>query len=245
MILPKKQDAKHKAWLYRLLSTIYNDPYLASVLCFKGGTSAAMRGFLDRFSIDLDFDYLGKKTEIKETSKKLEKIFKKLGLEIKDKSLSVPQYFLRYPSKIGARNPLKIDITYPAPKSNKYETIRFKEIDRIITTQTIETMFANKLVALIERYEKNKSIAGRDLYDIHHFFFNGFDYNSEVIKERRQKKVIDFLIELVVFIKKEITQTIIDQDINHLIQYDKFKKLRLVIKKETLMFLNDEIERLK
>ena len=97
----------------------------------------------------------------------------------------------------------------------------------------------------IERYEKNKSIAGRDLYDIHHFFFNGFDYNSEVIKERRQKKVIDFLIELVVFIKKEITQTIIDQDINHLIQYDKFKKLRLVIKKETLMFLNDEIERLK
>ncbi|MBT3689876.1 nucleotidyl transferase AbiEii/AbiGii toxin family protein [bacterium] len=245
MILPKKQDAKHKAWLYRLLSTIYNDPYLASVLCFKGGTSAAMRGFLDRFSIDLDFDYLGKKTEIKETSKKLEKIFKKLGLEIKDKSLSVPQYFLRYPSKIGARNTLKIDITYPAPKSNKYETIRFKEIDRIITTQTIETMFANKLVALIERYEKNKSIAGRDLYDIHHFFFNGFDYNSEVIKERRQKKVIDFLIELVVFIKKEITQTIIDQDINHLIQYDKFKKLRLVIKKETLMFLNDEIERLK
>ena len=245
MILPKKQDAKHKAWLYRLLSTIYNDLYLASVLCFKGGTSAAMRGFLDRFSIDLDFDYLGKKTEIKETSKKLEKIFKKLGLEIKDKSLSVPQYFLRYPSKIGARNTLKIDITYPAPKSNKYETIRFKEIDRIITTQTIETMFANKLVALIERYEKNKSIAGRDLYDIHHFFFNGFDYNSEVIKERRQKKVIDFLIELVVFIKKEITQTIIDQDINHLIQYDKFKKLRLVIKKETLMFLNDEIERLK
>ncbi len=245
MILPKKEDAKHKAWLYRLLSAIYDDSYLASVLCFKGGTSAAMRGFLDRFSIDLDFDYVGKKNEIQGTSQKLEKIFKNLGLEIKDKSSSVAQYFLRYPTKSEERNTLKIDITYPTPKSNKYETIRFKEIDRIITTQTIETMFANKLVALIERWEKNKSIAGRDLYDIHYFFFNSFNYDSQVIEERRQVKVITFLNELVLFIKKELSQTIIDQDINHLIQYDKFKKIRLVIKKETLMFLNDEIKRLK
>ena len=57
----------------------------------------------------------------------------------------------------------------PPPKSNVYETVRLVEIDRIATCQTIETMFANKLVALIERREKTGSIAGRDLYDVHHF----------------------------------------------------------------------------
>ena len=39
MQLPNPKDAKHKAWLYRILSAFYDDPYLASVLYFKGGIS--------------------------------------------------------------------------------------------------------------------------------------------------------------------------------------------------------------
>src|SRR5665647_3161961 len=179
MITPKAQDAKHKAWLFRLLSAIADDAYLVGVLYFKGGTCAAMQGFLDRFSVDLDFDYLGKKEDIADVQKKMEEIFEKLGLEIKDKSKKVPQYFLRYDSKPGERNTLKVDISFPPPESNKYESVEIIEIDRIMHCQTIETMFANKLVALIERYEKNRSIAGRDLYDVHHFFMQGFRYDGE------------------------------------------------------------------
>ena len=48
MILPDKQDSLHIAWLYRLLTTIYDDRFLAGALCFKGGTCAAMRGILDK-----------------------------------------------------------------------------------------------------------------------------------------------------------------------------------------------------
>lgn len=245
MIIPNKKEAKHKAWLYRLLSKIYDNQLLATSLYFKGGTCAAMRGFLDRFSIDLDFDYAAKDQDISLVRKNMEKVFKDIGLIIKEKSQKVPQYFLKYPAKVGERNTIKIDVTMPPLKSNKYKIEEIEEIDRIIMCQTIETMFANKLVALIDRYEKNKSIAGRDVYDIHYFFMQGFDYNKDVIVERRKKSVNIFLKELIVFIKKYITNTILDQDINTLLPYDKFKKIRKTLKQEVLMFLNDEVKRLE
>ena len=244
MILPNPKEARHKAWLYRLLAGIYDDQFLASALYFKGGTCAAMRGLLDRFSIDLDFDYVAGKTEIEAVRKNMEKVFKALGLQIKEVSRKAPQYFLKYPAGPAERSTIKIDITLPPPKANKYEPIALTEIDRIVICQTIETMFANKLVALIDRFELNHAIAGRDIYDIHHFFMNGFGYDREVIKERRGTEAKAFFLELKKFIETKITQTIIEQDINTLLPYDKFKKIRLVLKKETLMFLNDEIKRL-
>jgi len=244
MILPSPKDAKHKAWLYRLLGAIYDDPFLASALYFKGGTCAAMRGFLDRFSVDLDFDYVKPPEDLKKTRKKLEIIFGNLELDIKDKSQKVPQYFLKYPAKVNERNTLKIDVTAPPQKFNQYEPVRLAEIDRIVRCQTIETMFANKLVALIERWERNGSIAGRDLYDVHYFFLNGFRYDEKIITERRRQTLTAFLKQLIKFIEEEITQTVIDQDINILLRPDKFQKIRKVIKPEVLMFLNDELKRL-
>ena len=243
MILPNPKEAIHKAWLYRLLSAIYDNQILANSLYFKGGTCATMLGFLDRFSIDLDFDYTGKKSDLKIVRKELENIFKKLGLVIKDKSKKTPQYFLKYESKPNQRNTIKIDTTFPPPKSNNYQAFSLNDINRIVICQTVETMFANKLVALIDRWEKSDSIAGRDLYDIHHFFMQGFSYNKEVIIERRNKDLISFFQELINFIEKKINQTIINQDINSLLLPDKFQKIRKVLKKETLMFLKDEIKR--
>ncbi len=245
MILPNPKDAIHKAWLYRLLSAIYDNKALASSLYFKGGTCAAMLGFLDRFSIDLDFDYMGEKEKIKILRKELEAVFDDLGLEIKDRSQKVPQYFLKYPAKPNSRNTIKVDITFPAPKANTYQAFKLDDIDRVIVCQTLETMFANKLVALIDRWERNKTIAGRDLYDIHHFFMQGFRYNEKVIIERRKNKdLVRFFQSLIGFIDKKINETIIDQDLNFLLSPDKFKKIRKILKKETLMFLGDELERI-
>ena len=60
MILPRIEDAKHKNQLFRLLREILKNNFLASKLQFKGGTYAALRGVLDRFSVDLDFDLVEK-----------------------------------------------------------------------------------------------------------------------------------------------------------------------------------------
>jgi len=245
MILPSSKEAIHKAWLYRLLSAIYDNQILANSLYFKGGTCAAMLGFLDRFSVDLDFDYIGKNEGLKNTRKELESVFAKSDLSIKDKSSKVPQYFLKYNSNQDRRNTIKIDVTFPPPKANIYEAYKFNEIDRIITCQTVETMFANKLVALIDRFERNGSIAGRDLYDIHHFFMQGFRYNEKVIIERRKNSLSFFFQELISFVEEKINQNVINQDLNFLLSPDKFQKIRKILKQETLMFLNNELKRIK
>ena len=128
---------------------------------------------------------------------------------------------------------------------NQYEPVRLKEIDRIIFCQTIETMFANKLVALIDRWERNSSIAGRDLYDIHYFFIQGFKYDQDILTERTGKTPALYLKDLVDFINKKVSQTIIDQDLNTLLIKQRFNLIRKTLKNEVLMFLQDEIKRIR
>ncbi len=245
MITLTKNDAVHKAWLYRLLIVIVDNNNL-SELYFKGGTAAAMAGYLDRFSVDLDFDYVGSSENLLNTRLELKKIFKDLGFEIKDESTKVPQFFLKYPTKdTSLRNTLKIDITFPPPQANNYEPIKLRGIERLVVCQDISTMFANKLVAVIDRYERNNSIAGRDIYDIHHFFLSAYSYNQEVIIERTGLSLIEFFEKLLKFINKHITNTILDQDLNFLLPYNKFRQLRKTLKIETEMFIKEEIKRLK
>ena len=244
MLLPNPKDAVHRAWLYRTLIAIVDDSELSHYFCFKGGTCAAMRGYLNRFSVDLDFDFVGETKEIQAMRKKLEKIFSSLGLEIKDKSQKVPQYFLKYPATGRERNTLKIDVNFPVQKNNQYEFASLIEIDRVVRCQTIETMFASKLVALIERHERKTAIAGRDLYDIHHFFFSGYKYNKELIEERRGVELKTFFNQLIEFIDKKINNTVIDQDLNTLLVLAEFKHVRRILKSEVLQFLRNEIETL-
>ena len=245
MLLPQPKDAVHKAWLYRVLTGIYDNAFLAAYLYFKGGTCAAMLGYLDRFSINLDFDFVVGKEMMPETQRYLEEVFHDLGLRIGDQSKIAPQYFLKYEALQGERNTIKIDATFPPPKANRYEPKRFHEIDRIIICQTLETMVANKLVALMDRYERNGAIAGRDLYDIHHFFLKGFRYNTEVIQERTGKEIRQFFTNLIDFIERHVTDAIITQDLSTLMPYEQFRRIRTMLKQETLMLLRDEQKRVE
>ena len=58
MNLPRNEDAPHKFQMYRLLTAILSESKLSQQLVFKGGTCAVLRGWLDRFSVDLDFDLI-------------------------------------------------------------------------------------------------------------------------------------------------------------------------------------------
>ncbi len=246
MLIPRKEDSLHKAWLLRLLTAICEHPELSQSLGFKGGTCAAMRGFLERFSVDLDFDFLETKEKIPEMRKYLENIFTELDLEIRDQSRVVPQYFLKYLTKDSpGRNTIKIDVAFPPPKANKYEMVRLVEIDRVVKCQTLETMVANKLVAMIGRHEKAGKIAGRDLFDLHYFFMHGYAYGKEIILERRKTSLADFFHQLINFIDKNVSGTLIDEDLNYLLPNLEFQKIRKILKTETLMFLRDELKRIE
>lgn len=239
MITLTKHDAIHKAWLYRLLIHICDTPLLSRNLYFKDGTCAMMLGYLDRFSVDLDFDFLG--TVGKSTLRKeLKMIFHRINLAIKYENPNTPQFILKY-AAIEGRHTLNLDIIDTYIKSNRYRPQYLPEIDRYAQCQTIETMFAHKLVSVIDRYEKYKSIAGRDIYDIHHFFSNAYPYSKEVIEERTGKGVKEYLTTLSKFIEREITQKLIDQDLNPLLSPDTFQSIRKTLKEETLLFLSREI----
>jgi predicted nucleotidyltransferase component of viral defense system len=230
--------------MYRVLTSIVDTPELAKVLRFKGGTCAAMRGLLNRFSVDLDFDIVAEKKELPKLRTICKSIFRKSGLEIKDQSSNTLQFFLKYPADERQRNSLEIDCLIPPPKANKYELVYLPDIDRMVWCQTIETMVANKLVAPLDRFEKNGSIAGRDIFDIHAFLFQGFSYNSKVIIERRNQNIPDFFESLIDFINKNITMKTINQDLNHLLPIDVFKSIRKNLKTETIMLLKTELDKM-
>lgn len=234
------QLAKHKVQLYRLLIEILDDPQLAASCYFKGGTCAAMRGFLDRFSVDLDFDLAPARDQIV-VEKRLLAIFEKLNLTIKDRSQNVLQFFLKYPAPSGERNTIKLDVLPNETLANEYTEAYLVDVDRYGICQTRATLFANKLVAPLDRFERNGVVAGRDVYDIHHFFLQGYEYNAAVIEERRGTSVTVHLQALLAFVDKQVTQTVINQDLNVLLDPDKFQRIRKTLKTEVMMFIRNAI----
>jgi predicted nucleotidyltransferase component of viral defense system len=243
MIMVRPQDTLHKAHLLRLLTEIVDDSTLSHSLRFKGGTCAAMIGILDRFSVDLDFD-LVPQIEKHLLRKLFHDIFSRMNLSIKDESKLELEFFVKYNSKPQERNTIKIDALNIHFNSSRYAPIYLSEINRTVVCQTIDTIVANKLVAPLDRFEKNKTIAGRDIYDIHHFLLHGLPYNKPLIRERTHLDCKAFFQKLIAFIEKYITETVINEDLNALLPPAEFQRLRKILKTETLLFLAQEMQRL-
>lgn len=243
MIIVRPEDVYHKVCLLRLLSEIADSSAVAASLYFKGGTCASMLGFLDRFSVDLDFD-LKSGVDQDLLRKRLGQIFTKLELEVKTQSQKTLSFLLKYQGPPGQRNTIKINALPVFIKSNRYEPQYLAEIDRILVCQTLETMFANKLVTPLDRFKKYHSIAGRDFYDIHHFFLKGYRYAPAVVEERTGLDLKVFFAKLIRFVEERVTQTIIDEDLNTLLPDRTFQKIKKILKTETLMLLKNELARL-
>lgn len=239
MLNLRPEDIIHKSQLNRLLIEIIDRPALSQVLAFKGGTCASMLGYLDRFSIDLDFDVL-KNADETALRVELRQVFEYLGLAVVEELKDALMFRLRYPSKPGKRSNLKVSANNQMVKANKYRVQYLAEVDRMMNCQTVETMFANKLVAVTDRHDLHGTVAGRDIYDIHHFFVHGYSYNPQVIQERTGLEPKVYFGKLSDFIKKHVTQTIINEDLNTLLPYKQFQQVRKVLIPETLSLLAKE-----
>jgi predicted nucleotidyltransferase component of viral defense system len=239
----RPEDIIHKSHLHRLLMEIVDQRLLAQTLAFKGGTCAAMLGFLDRFSVDLDFDVLKTANE-SELRKVFHQVFDHLGYAVTLEFDKVLFFQLRYPSSPGKRNTIKVSASNMRVEANQYKVQYFPEIDRLINSFTIDTMFGNKLVAVMDRYAQHKTLAGRDIYDIHHFFIQGYAYNGAIIRERTGLEPGEYFGKLIDFIKKNVTQKVIDEDLNSLLPNKKFQQIRKILIPETLSVLTQEQKRL-
>jgi predicted nucleotidyltransferase component of viral defense system len=223
---------------------IIDRPVLAHNLAFKGGTCASMLGYLDRFSVDLDFDILKNADEIV-LRNEFHRLFDYLGLKMTGEFDKVLFFQLRYPNDPGKRNTMKISCSNLVVNANQYKVQYFTEVDRLMNSQTIETMFANKLVAVTDRYELHQTIAGRDIYDIHNFFIHGVSYHAPVIQERTGLDPKEYFGKLIDFIKEHVNQTIINEDLNTLLPDNRFQQIRKILLPETLSLLTREQKRLE
>lgn len=238
MILTDPKDALHKAMLYRLLISILDEKNLALNLYFKGGTCAAMLGWLDRFSIDLDFD-LAVGADKQKVRSYLTRVFTNTGFTISQKAKNELYFVLKYPAPTGQRSSLKLSVVDQKVKTNIYKPHFLAEIERYAVCQSQETMFANKLVAVTDRFKKYHTVAGRDVYDIYYFFTQGYRYNGKVITERTGKTPHAYLKDLAGFIEKHVTGKGVTEDLSFLLTPARFRAIRHTLKSEVLLFLKN------
>lgn len=235
--------------MQKLLIEIADNHILSQKIFFKGGTCAHMLGYLDRFSVDLDFDPYKDLNSDDNLSigNELRSIFDKLGFKIDNDNTKTLFFTLKYKAKVNERNTLMISVfgsgahASEIVKENDYKKVKIKEIDRFLNCQTIESMFANKLVSVIDRYKRHKKVAGRDIYDVNYFFQEGYKFKEEIIKERTKLDAGKYVKKLIEFIEKNVTEDIINKDLNTLLPVEKFTKIRKTLKQDTLLYLRNLI----
>ncbi len=84
---------------------------------------------------------------------------------------------------------IKVELNKRIRKANTYD---IQNIDWMkIRCMSPDSIFANKLVALYERFKN------RDLYDVNFFLKNRFPLNEGIIKERTWKNKKDLIKELI------------------------------------------------
>ncbi len=233
---------EHKKIMLNILADISADPVLSVHLGFKGGTCCYFIYGLNRFSVDLDFDFLdASKREI--VLEKIEKILLKYG-SVKEKN-----GVLRRKLKYAEDSILKVDISdrFDVNKLNTYEV---KDIVSGVPLNILVKgdIFAHKLAAVADRYknkEKNKVIANRDLYDINFFFDQGWKFNEEIIKLRSGMDAVKYLEKLRKMIGDKVDATKILDGIGALLDDADRNWTRLNLKNELLKKLAIQIEAMK
>ena len=223
---------KHKIMMVSILKDIYQDVAISPFLGFKGGTASYLFYGLPRYSVDLDFDLL--KPDLKKTVfLEVEKIAKKYTT-IKEKYIKKNTIFflLSYGDK---EHNIKIEIS-TRNLENHYHILNYLGISILVMKK--EAMFANKLVALLER----KRTASRDLFDLYYFFSNHWKINEEIIRARTNRDIRGYLKECLDFVKKTNNKQIL-QGLGELVDEKQKEWVKENLKKELIFFLRFYLEK--
>jgi len=179
----KLDISTHKTLLFQILKDIYSDTSIAPFLGFKGGTAALMFYGLDRFSVDLDFDLLDASKEVM-VFEQITRIIQRYGTvrESNRKRFGL-FYVLSYDDR--ARH-IKVEINL-RKFGSRYEVKTYLGVSMFVMVP--EDVFAHKLVAMHERIGKTS----RDIYDVWFFLRQRFPINREIVQERTNFPLDEFL----------------------------------------------------
>ncbi len=192
--------AKHKSILLQILKDIYTDTSIASCLGFKGGTAALLFYGLNRRSVDLDFDLLDTSKEA-EVFDKLQKIISAYGTVeyARAKHFSL----LGVVSYTPGAQKIKVEVNR-RNFGSKYEVKNLLGISMLVMTK--EDMFANKLMAMVERIGKTS----RDVFDVYSFFKQGWAINRVIVEQRADMPLKEVLLKCIALLEKMDNKHILD-----------------------------------
>jgi len=174
---------KHKVLMVQILKEIYEDKFLRICLGFQGGTACHFFYDLPRYSVDLDFDLIGlDKSE--NIFYIFPKILNKYGV-LKEKRIKRNTIFFLLSYGESEHN-LKVEIS-TRDLGNQFCLKNYLGIAMNVMVE--EDMFANKLIALVDR----QKFASRDLFDVHYFFSQNWDINEEIIFKNTGKSLEKYL----------------------------------------------------
>lgn len=223
---------KHNLTMGRIIKDFYKNKELAPLLGFKGGTCAYYFYGLPRFSVDLDFDLL--KTD-EETQQKVfreaESILLKHGI-VKDKIIKFFTIWFLLSYSNEDQN-IKVEISTRRPETNISKYYEFKELlgtPMLVAKQ--EYMFANKLVALIDR----KKMVIRDVFDIHFFASQNWDIDKHIVELKTGKKFTEYLQDCIAVVEN-IKENQLLSGIGELIDDKQKLWVKTSLKKETIFQL--------
>ena len=228
---------KHQLIMGQILKDIYDDVSISSLLGFKGGTCSYFFYELPRFSVDLDFDLLMVNEENqKNIFEKVVTILKKYG-EIKDSYIKRFTIFALLSYGDTDHN-IKVEINTRELVSDIKEQFEMKEylgISMMVAKK--DYLFVGKLLALTLRSE----MAMRDVFDIHFFAKNNWSINEQVIKDRTDKSIGEYLGECVSCIEK-IKDGQILHGLGEVIESEKEKDwVKSHLKNDTIFLLKNYI----
>jgi predicted nucleotidyltransferase component of viral defense system len=221
----------HKTVLLQILKDIYIDGSLGPVLGLKGGTAAHFFYDLGRFSVDLDFDLLDPaKEHIVMT--RIESIIREYGIiKERQKKLNTLFFLLSY----GERDQnIKVEINR-RNFGSRYEVKSYLGISMLVMVR--EDMFANKLVAMLER----KKTANRDVFDVWHFLKNRWPINKEIVERRTKSSFKDYLEKCIKFVEALSDRAIL-AGIGELIDASQKAWIKAHLKEDTAFLLKVRLE---
>ncbi len=178
----------HKNILLQILKDIFTNHTIGPILGFKGGTAAYLFYNLNRFSVDLDFDLLDLAKE-KYVFEEVKKILERYGnLKETDKVGWNLFFELSYKDKEYNAPNIKVEINL-RDFGSRYDIKSYLGISMKVMVK--EDMFAHKLVAMLERDEKERT--NRDIFDAWFFLKNNWSINREIVEKRTGVSFKDYL----------------------------------------------------
>lgn len=224
---------EHENYMKQILKEIYTSE-IKEYLAFKWWTLVYFQYWLDRFSTDIDLDLL----DISQKAMVIDKIREILIMlwEIKNETVGdTHRWIFRYDT--GVTMNIKVELNSRVWENNTYEILDIQNL--YIKSMTKDSIFANKLVALSERF------ANRDLYDINFFFNRKFSINHNIIRERTGLWIEEFLWNLIVEIRENYKTNSILHGLGEVLDEKQKFWVKKNLLEDTIKQLNTYLSQLK